>query len=123
MLGTRRMSVPKKLSARVKRIATAPTCAPQAPDYGKFDKRAERTTGWRPGTLIFLGGERLKVVVKNISDTGARIEFVRSTQLPERVQLVEPIRGVKRSAYVIWQDWGVAGLQFVDRPKSQPRGA
>ena len=58
----------------------------------------------------------MNVVVKNISDTGARIEFVRSIYLPDRVKLTA--RGTSRWAYVTWQTGGVAGLQFVGEGKA-----
>lgn len=115
MLGTKRASDSKVLAARVTKIAQAPTYVPRKPEEAKFGKRAMREISWKQGTLVFQTGERMDVVVKNISETGARIEFVRSTYLPERVRLIEPIRDINRWAYVTWQTWGVAGLKFVDR--------
>ena len=64
-------------------------------------------------TLAFITGERVDVVVKNVSDTGARVEFMRDIQLPDRVLLSEPTLRLKTWAYVIWQTRGAAGLQFV----------
>lgn len=115
MLGRKQASVSKSLAQRVQRIAIAPTFAPPRPTDAKFGKREVREPSWKPGTIAFLGGERVEVVVKNVSESGARIEYVRGTHLPERVRLVEPMQGINRWAYVTWQTWGVAGLRFVDK--------
>jgi hypothetical protein len=115
MLGTKRASDSKTLTARVNRIAQTPTYTPPRHVDTKFGKRDQREMSWKPGTLIFQSGERMDVVVKNISETGARIEYVRGTYLPERVRLIEPIQDLNRWAYVTWQTWGVAGLRFVDK--------
>lgn len=117
MLGTKRTFGTKTLAERVNRIAQAPSYTPPVDPNAQSGRRAERAAAWRPGTLVLLGGERLEVVVKNISATGARVEFVRSTHLPERVQLIEPLQGINRRAYVTWQDWGSAGLQFVSETR------
>jgi hypothetical protein len=115
MLGNKRASDSKVLTARVKKIAQAPTYVPPKPEDTRFGKRATREMSWKPGTLIFQSGERMDIVVKNISETGARIEYVRGTHLPERVRLIEPIQDINHWAYVTWQTWGVAGLRFVDK--------
>jgi len=51
--------------------------------------------------------------VKNVSDTGARVEFMRDMQLPDRVLLSRANVAIKTWAYVVWQTRATAGLQFV----------
>lgn len=114
MLG--RKKVNETLALRIDRIAKAPTSAPEHTVERKFGKRAIRADGWSPGSVSFQSGERFDVVVKNISETGAKIEFIRTTYLPDRVRLTA--KGVSRWAYVSWQSWGVAGLQFVAEDKA-----
>jgi hypothetical protein len=116
MLGRKHASVSKTLSLRMQRIAETPGYAPARRVAQSFGKRAIRADAWRPGTISFQTGERMDVVVKNISDTGARIEFIRSTYLPDRVKLTA--HGASRWAYVTWQTWGIAGLQFVGESKA-----
>lgn len=116
MLGRKQTPLSSTLSQRMQRIAATPALAPDRVAVQKFGKRAIRVDAWRPGTISFQTGERMDVVVKNISDTGARIEFVRSTYLPDRVKLTA--QGTSRWAYVTWQTWGVAGLQFVRESKA-----
>jgi len=76
-------------------------------------KRSERKATFKAATLTLISGERIDVVVKNVSDTGARIEFLRDVVLPDRVLLSEPTLRLKIWAYVAWQERGKAGLEFV----------
>jgi hypothetical protein len=76
-------------------------------------KRSARKPTFKAATITFISGERIDVVVKNVSDTGARIDFLRDLTLPDRVLLTEPTMKMKIWAYVVWQTRGAAGLQFV----------
>ena len=116
MFGRKQTPLSATLSQRMQRIAETPASAPERGAAQTFGKLATRADAWRPGTISFQTGERIDVVVKNISDTGARIEFVRSTYLPDRVSLTA--QGTSRWAYVTWQTWGMAGLQFVGAAKA-----
>jgi len=77
------------------------------------NKRAERTQTFKQGTITTRGGERIPVVVKNVSSTGARIEFFRDAQLGDHVLLSEPTLQIRTWAEVMWQGRGAAGLRFV----------
>jgi hypothetical protein len=112
VFGNHFKSVSDRLGARVRKIAEAP--AP-APTVIPASSRQERAPTYKPGTLTFVGGERLPVMVTNVSDHGCRVEYVRGTRIPDCVQLTDPVSGTKKWAYVTWQTWGMAGLQFVGR--------
>lgn len=97
---------------RMRRIAeAAPSFAPRS-EIGR-PMRDERKPSFRPATLTFMTGERVDVVVTNVSARGARIALKRGAPLPERVMLNEPRTGLRHWAYVSWQGWGAAGLTFV----------
>jgi hypothetical protein len=68
---------------------------------------------FRQGALILADGEKHPVAVKDISATGARIEYFVRRELPAFVTLVEPTLRIKSRARVVWQREGVAGLAFV----------
>lgn len=121
MLGKKSHTKSDILSARVRRIAETPSASPVRATFGK--RRQPRVAGFKPGTLTFTGGERVDVVVKNLNASGARVEYIRGTRLPERVMLTEPQNGVRKWAHVSWQTWGAAGLQFVDREVPAPARA
>jgi len=114
MLGRKSHTISGALRDRVRRIAEAPSAAPVRPQQAVFGKRQPREPAFRPAQLTFMHGERLDVVVKDLNASGARVEFVRGTGLPERVLLTEPRQGLRKWAHVTWQAWGVAGLAFVE---------
>lgn len=78
------------------------------------DKSNARFLRRRSGkALILADGEKRAVAVKDISATGARIEYFVRRELPDFVTLVEPTLRIKSRARVAWQRDGVAGLAFV----------
>lgn len=101
------------LADRMRKIAAVPAEEVSYSSVTPGEKRPERKPTFKSATLTMLGGERMDVVVKNVSTTGARIEFLRDIQLTDRVMLSEPTMRIRTWAYVIWQERGAAGLQFV----------
>lgn len=104
---------PDPLAQRMRKIADVHVEEVTYSSVTPGEKRSERKPTFKAATLAFITGERVDVVVKNVSDTGARVEFMRDIQLPDRVLLSEPTLRLKTWAYVIWQTRGAAGLQFV----------
>ncbi|MEY2758520.1 MAG: hypothetical protein RIR33_2298 [Pseudomonadota bacterium] len=104
---------PDPLAQRMRNIASVPAEEVNYSSVAPGEKRAERKPTFKAASLAFITGERVDVVVKNVSDTGARVEFMRDIQMPDRVLLSEPTLRLKTWAYVIWQTRGAAGLQFV----------
>lgn len=102
-----------RFADRLRKVTAAP-----APDAGYKEEsprttRAERKPTFKAATLTFITGDRIEVIVKNLSVTGARVEFMRNVLLPDRVLLSEQTTRLKVWAYVIWQKPGAAGLEFV----------
>jgi hypothetical protein len=90
--------------------------APPPPEKASWTKpkdRAAREPHFRNGVLLLPGGVRLSVIIKNLSDTGARIDFFVKTELPDEVVLNEPTLKLKTRARVVWRNEGAAGLEFV----------
>lgn len=74
--------------------------------------RQTREQVFKNGTLHYGDGYRLTVVIKDLNEAGARIEFFQQNHLPDLVVLSEPTLRLRRQARVVWQRAGVAGLQF-----------
>jgi len=100
------------LADRMRKIAAVPAEEVNYTSAGPGEKRSERKPTFKSATVTTLGGERIDVVVKNVSATGARIDFVRDVTLTDRVMLSEPTLRIRTWAYVVWQTRGAAGLQF-----------
>ena len=78
-------------------------------------RRAQRSDKFKQALLIAVSGVRIKVVVTNISATGARVEFYSgSSEIFGRILLQEPSLGLKKWARVVWKEQNSAGLEFED---------
>ena len=104
----RRRAPPKILAERISKTVAQRAPPPEAPRA----QRAARQSLFRNAALV-IGNARLPVVIKDLSDEGARIEFFQRMILPEQVWLVEATLRLKRLARVVWQHNGVAGLCFL----------
>lgn len=99
------MPVSDRLKHRIGKIASATMALP------RLMTRPPRERTFRAG-LLLANGERIAIVVKDVNETGARVEFVSRAELPPSVLLVEPTLKLHRRATVVWQSAGAAGLQF-----------
>jgi hypothetical protein len=107
-------NAPDPLADRMRRISSSPP--PEERTYTSVhqdNKRAPRQPTFKQATVTTRGGERIAVIVKNISDSGARIEYMREATLGDHVLLSEPTMHIKTWAEVMWQARGAAGLKFV----------
>jgi hypothetical protein len=105
---------PDVLASRLKAIAAKP--ALEQAEYTTLNLkngRAPRNATFKQATLTLSGGERFDVVMKNISDSGARVEFFSKGVLSEYVTISEPTLRLKLRARIMWQTDGAAGLQFI----------
>jgi len=102
------------LTDRVRELGERPRPATSGGLGGKIRLRADRRVTFKDGSVILPSGERYAVVIKDVSDTGARIEFFVRTTLPDEFVLSEPTLKLRRRVRVTWQRDGVAGLQFID---------
>jgi hypothetical protein len=100
------MSISGRLKNRIDKIASAGMA------LRHLITRQPRERTFRMGILLADNGERIPVVIKDVNDTGARVEFVSRMELPASVVLVEPTLKLHRRAHVIWQSGGAAGVQF-----------
>jgi len=105
--------VGERLSERMRKAVQRDTAAPPpAFPLTRQIERAVRQAVFRQGALLLADGEKVEVALKNISATGARVEYFTRGELPDMVTLVEPTLRIKSRAHVVWQREGVAGLAF-----------
>jgi hypothetical protein len=117
MFRKRPSSGKQALTERVRQLGERPTPptddARSSPVRGGKPREPRRAI-FKNGTVMFGTGVRLSVVIKDLTDSGARIEFFARTMLPDEVILAEPMLKLRRRARVAWQRDGAAGLQFLD---------
>jgi hypothetical protein len=78
-------------------------------------ERAPRQAVFRNATITLDSGERMTVAVKDVSASGARVEFFRHVPLPATFMLSEPMMKLKCRVRVVWQREGVAGVEFIEQ--------
>ncbi|MDP3738034.1 MAG: PilZ domain-containing protein [Hyphomonadaceae bacterium] len=101
------------MSERLKAIADRK--APDAEAYESVStshRRPARVPTYKPAVIVLAGGEKFPVVIKNLSDTGAKVEFFQNRELSGQVRLVEQSIALNAAAEIAWQRGGVLGLTF-----------
>jgi hypothetical protein len=104
---------PDPLADRMRKIADVPVEEHTYSSVHEQSGRAPREPTFKQGTITTRGGERVPVVLKNVSKTGVRIEFFRDVELGDHVLITEPTLRLNIWAEVMWQSRGAAGLKFV----------
>src|SRR5262249_17842574 len=94
-------------------VVTGDAPSPPRSRESSFNQRRERTTRFKRAFLVLETGDRVDVVVKNLSDKGARIDFYGAGPSSSgRGLLIEPSLGLQRWARIVWKDRNSAGLSF-----------
>ena len=102
---------PSPLDKRLKAIADRkPLEADAYETVSTSHRRPTRTPTYKPAFLILAGGEKLPVVIKNLSDTGAKVEFFQNRELTGQMRLVEQSIDLNVIVEIAWQKDGVIGL-------------
>ena len=101
------------LADRMRRISNVPQEEHTYSSAQEQAGRAVREPTFKQGTITTRGGERVAVVIKNVSKTGARIEFFKDVELGDHVLITEASLRLNIWAEVMWQSRGAAGLKFV----------
>lgn len=110
---------PDALGARLKAISESK--APDAYEDGPSRERSRRNAVFKPATVQLGFGEQVPVVIKNISATGARVEFFANRPLRERLLLSESSLALSQWADVVWEEDGAVGLRFTGGA-AKPKG-
>lgn len=110
MFGKKKANAESVLTDRVRAIADRP----RASAAGVKASRAPRQTLFRNATITLASGAHHAVVIKDISEGGARIEFLRDVPFDHEFTLTEATLKLRRRARLSWRKNGIAGLVFVD---------
>ena len=78
---------------------------------GDDSRRAPRRRALKGASAILPGGGIIDCVVKDLSDTGARLQVVNALSVPERFELLIP--GAKSvQVTVVWRKERMVGVRF-----------
>jgi hypothetical protein len=105
---------PEPAPLLVKRLKSiAASSGPSSYEDAPRNQRAPRSAIYRQATATLQGGEKIAIVIKNLSTTGCRIEFFKQTLLTPRIVIDEQSMSLHVEAHVKWQGEGAAGLRFI----------
>jgi hypothetical protein len=78
------------------------------------DKRhRQRQRVLKGGKIVFADGSfSVECTIRNISDTGARVQVPTSVAIPDRFTLIDAHVGTRRKAKVVWRKGDLMGLHF-----------
>jgi len=92
--------------------ATKPTPAPA----GRERRRAPRQRTLLGGKLVHSGGLfSMNCVLRNLSDTGARLSLPAGAGAPDSFDLIDLKHGVAFSCRVVWRQYPMVGVAFDSR--------
>jgi hypothetical protein len=101
-----------KLAARLRSIAQRSRVDETEGAASRPMERPPRTATFRNAVVILDSGEKVTVVLKDVSANGARLEFFRQVSLPQSFLLREPLMKLECRVRVVWQRAGVAAVTF-----------
>jgi hypothetical protein len=76
-------------------------------------RRSPRQRSFKGGTISFGTYPSVDCIIRNISDTGARLEVHGAAVIPDQFMLLIKPELLKRSCRVAWRDNQSIGVQFV----------
>lgn len=94
-----------------RRRAPAPPEAPATPEFVER-RREPRQPVFQEAQLTLTDYHKVRAVIVDLSTRGARVRFDARMDLPFRIRLSAPLLNLNCWARVVWQDEGVAGLEF-----------
>lgn len=77
------------------------------------NRRAPRQRVLKAGKILYGGGSiAIDCTIRNLSETGARLQVPTSVAIPDRFEFVETASGKRRSVTVAWRKGELMGIRF-----------
>jgi hypothetical protein len=78
-------------------------------------RRAARQRVLKAGKIAYANGSIvIDCTIRNLSETGARLQVPTSVAIPDRFEFVEAASGKRRPATVMWRKGDLMGIRFDD---------
>ncbi len=74
-------------------------------------ERAKRRPTNQPG-VITAGDREMTILLRDSSETGARLRAIGSSQIPDRFRLVSPMEKIDADCVVVWRRGRDCGVKF-----------
>ena len=105
-------------------VMSEPALTLNPQDAGAEARTAPRVRSFLRGEIVHSNGAiRIECVVRDISESGARIQVSSAVTIPEHFDLVIPQRNQREKSRVMWQHGTEIGLAFQRDPARKPQQA
>ena len=82
-------------------------------------RRSPRQRVLKSGRIIYGGGSIVvDCTIRNLSETGARLQVPTSVAIPDRFEFAEGTPGTRRAATVVWRKGALIGIRFAAKDLS-----
>src|SRR3974390_687717 len=69
----------------------------------EHQKRRQRLRALKGGSILFYNGAAFDCTVRNLSETGARIEVENPVGIPDKFKLIIKSKKLERACHVMWR--------------------
>ena len=98
--------------------------AQTAPNLDPDQRIAPRLKALFAARIAFNNGQStLDCLIRNLSDTGAKLVVSAAVAVPDRFDLFIPQKGVTRRVQIAWRTGEEIGVRFADAPRSEQSGS
>jgi len=77
-------------------------------------KRSQRLRTLKGDSILVANGGAIDCTVRNISETGARLEVENPVGIPDKFTLIAQHERIKRGCRIVWRKAKQIGVRFVD---------
>ncbi len=76
-------------------------------------RRSQRQRVLKSGKIIFANGSfSVDCTIRNLSETGARLQVPTTVAIPDRFTFVDNHGGTRRAAKIVWRKADMIGIHF-----------
>lgn len=87
-----------------------------AQDASAAPQRALRVRSFIGGEILHSNGSsKTQCTIRDISETGARIEVPVSITIPDHFELVVPLKNLREKSRIVWRQGNEIGVVFISR--------
>lgn len=100
----------RRLSSHAVHLPTSQARARKRKD--QVQRHSERMSTYKNATVDMLNGTKVTCAVMNIDARGALLRFAGNIVMPRRIEVLIPETGLRRMAFLRWQNGADAGFEF-----------
>lgn len=94
----------------------APSATSSTQDASAAPQRALRVRSFIGGEILHSNGQsKTQCTIRDISESGARIEIPISVTIPDNFELIVPLKNLREKARIVWRQGNEIGVVFASK--------